>query len=502
MFSFDSLSQLGLPVKFPAFFPPELEKYRQSLSEATDTPDEYAAAYMLATGATATGAEVSACVQPGWCVRANLFMAVIGYKGSGKSTLADKVFAPLLVHEAELREQAVLDAADEPGEDEDGEEDAGSGRRSAKPPEPCVVVNDCTGPAVLQLLAHSQRQLLVNPDELSALFIRNNGGTDRQMWCELYDGRRRRQQRASSQSLSVTLDSPYICVLGGIQPDLVPSMHGRRGDDGFLDRLLLVGVPRVQAPAWPRDADDPQLNAAWGEAMTRLLHIEELSEGVIGGKVEPRFTAEAVEVCKALFHRLNDVVVAIGMHESQRGVVKKLAQHAVKLALLHRCFRWAAGEFGDTGDLGDIDADDATAACEAALFFLGRWLIWRPELRSGDAAPSGGCVGLAGSPGDDPALRLLAEAAAGAQSGIRLIERLVRYLRSRNIGPVSMPALLATGVFMPAVVEELRDACQWLADTGHGEWTGPHKGDFQLFEITKSTTKPRRRGRVGKAVLA
>ena len=65
-----------------------------------------------------------------------------------------------------------------------------------------------------------------------------------------------------------------------------------------------------------------------------------------------------------------------------------------------------------------------------------------------------------------------------------------------------MPALLATGVFTPAVVEELRDACQWLVDTGHGEWTGPHKGDFQLLEITKSTTKPRRRGRAGKAVLA
>ena len=502
MFSFDSLSQLELPVKFPAFFPPELEKYRQSLSEATDTPDEYAAAYMLAAGATATGAEVSACVQPGWCVRANLFVAVIGYKGSGKSTLADKVLAPLLVHEAELREQAVLDAAGEPDEDEDGDEDDGSGRRSAKPPEPCVVVNDCTGPAVLQLLAHSQRQLLVNPDELSALFIRNNGGTDRQMWCELYDGRRRRQQRASSQSLSVTLESPYICVLGGIQPDLVPSMHGRRGDDGFLDRLLLVGVPRVQAPAWPRDADDPQLNAAWGEAMTRLLHIEELTEGVIGGKVEPRFTAEAVEVCKALFNRLNDVVVAIGMHESQRGVVKKLAQHAVKLALLHRCFRWAAGEFGESAPLGDIDADDAAAACEATLFFLGRWLIWRPELRAGEVALSSAAVGLTGLPGADPALQTLAETAAGAQSGIRLIERLVRYLRSRNVGPVSMPALLATGVFTPAVVEELRDACQWLVDTGHGEWTGPHKGDFQLFEITKLTTKPRRRGRAGKAVLA
>ena len=501
----DLLGRLGLPDRFPVFFPPELEQYRRSLAEAADTPDEYGVAYMLAAGATAAGSNVSACVQPGWCVRGNVFMAVVGHKGSGKTTLRNKVLAPLVTHEDELREQAARDYDDEVYEDDDDDEDGDGGggrRRAAKPPEPCVIVNDVTGPAVLRLLEHNPRQLLANIDELSTMAIRNTGGTDRQMWCELYDGHRRRQQRASAGGLSVTLVAPYVSILGGIQPDLLKCMYGSRGDDGFFDRLLLVGDRGTREAEWPRDADDPVLNAAWATAMERLLHLEQLAVDVIGEQVESRFTPDAVEACKQLMRRLNELVAIIGVPETQRGIVKKLVQHAVKLALLHRCFRWAVGEFSEQGPFGDIDADDAHAACEATLFFLGRWLIWRPELQPGDAGMGGATVGLAGSPGGDPALQTLAEAAAGDQFGIRLIERLVRYLRSRNVGPVSMPAVLATGVFAPAAIEGLRNACQWLVDTGHGEWTGPHRDEFRLFEITMVETKPRRRGRAGKAVLA
>lgn len=99
--------------------------------------------------------------------------------------------------------------------------------------------------------------------------------------------------------------------------------------------------------------------------------------------------------------RLNELVALLCVPEPQRGIVKKLVQHAVKLALLHRCFRWAVGEFGD------IDADDAQATAAATLFFLSRWLIWRPELRGGHSLLAGTTVGLVSAPGSDPALLAL-----------------------------------------------------------------------------------------------
>lgn len=498
----DLLSRLGLPVEFPEFFPPKLEQYRRSIADATDTPDEFGVAYMLAAAATAAGAEVSACVQPGWCVRSNVFMAVIGYKGSGKSTLASKVFAPLLEHEAELRECArdeALECVDDDEDDSDGDDDDGvRRRRDAKKPDPCVIINDCTGPAVLRLLEHNQRQMLVNPDELSALFIRNTGGTDRQLWCELYDGRYRRQHRASSRGQSVALESPYLCMLGGIQPDLLACTYSNRGDDGLLDRMLLVGPPRMPQPAWPRDADDPVLNTAWADSIRRLIRVEYEASDAIGGQVESLFTAEARDCCIQFFARLNAIVALIGVHESQMGIVKKLSQHAVKLALLHRCLRWAAGEFGEQGAFGNVDAGDATAACEATLFFLGRWLMWRPELRGSGHIPDGSPIGLAHLPGDDPALQSLAAAATGAQTGIRLIERLVRYARHQGGGPIVVRALASREPFREATHEELHNACLWLVQFEHGEWLDEQAGSFRLFEIPK----PRRQGRRRRAATS
>ncbi len=504
----ESLTRLGLPVAFPTFFPERLEQFRRSLAEATDTPDEYGAAYMLAAGATAAGANVSACVQPGWCVRANLFMAVIGFKGSGKSTLADKVFSPLVQHEEEMKRQAAFgvdnfsdDSEDMDEEDDDGAGDAGGGRRSDTP-EPCVIVNDCTGPAVLRLLELNDRQLLVNPDELSTQFIRNTGGTDRQMWCELYDGRRRRRERASSRSRSATLVSPYVSVLGGIQPDLFRCAYGQRGDDGLLDRLLLVGDGVARPVSWPRDADDPVLNAEWADAIDRLLHVEELASDSLGELVEARFAPAAIEECRQLMDRLNQLAILIGVPDSQFGIVKKLSQHAVKLALLHRCFRWAAGEFGEHAPFGDVDADDATAACEAALFFLGRWLIWRPELRGSHSIAEGAPIGMAGDPGDDPALQAIAAMASGAQDSIRLIERLVRYMRYQSTDRLTITMLSSLSPFANETSETLRAAGEWLVAQGVAVWLDEERELMQLVEPVKPATTRRRRRSSGKEIIA
>jgi hypothetical protein len=183
--------------------------------------------------------------------------------------------------------------------------------------------------------------------------------------------------------------------------------------------------------------------------------------------------------------RLNELVALLGVPEPQRGIVKKLVQHAVKLALLHRCFRWAAGEFGERGPFGDIDADDAQAAAAATLFFFGRWLIWRPELRGGHGTPSGTTVGLASAPGSDPALLALAAAAAGDQSAIRLIEKLIRYGRHQGQESIRLAVFESSGLCAGATSEEIHGACQWLVQWGLGQWLDESKGIFGLHAIGK-----------------
>jgi hypothetical protein len=493
MIDLSLLHKLGLPPVAPTFFPEPLERFRQSQSAATGTPDEYAVAYMLTAVGAATGGYVSARVQGGWNTRANIFAAIIGNKGSGKSTLSGKVFAPLVAYEDELREQAADEAdllADDEADDDGGS--SGSGRSRRGRPEPCVIVNDVTGPAVLKLLEHNRRQLLVNTDELSSAFARNGGGIERQTLCELYDGRRRRRHRAADNRGSSILESPYVSMIGSIQPGLLKMAYNSKGDDGLLDRFLLVGLPKTQRPRWPTDADDPGLNEIWREVINRLLQIEFLAADAKDGVLHVAFRPEAVEVHKHFDERLHEIAMSIGVPDEQQGVVAKLRGHAVRLALVHRCLRWAAGSFGADGPLGDVDDEDAVAACEATAFFFGRWLMWRPEL--GAVLPSNvALVGLREEPGGDPALEALAATASAAQAGIRLIERLVGYLRLRD-GHASLADMLATGPLTTAKPEELGDACSWLVEHGQALW-GDDGGSIRLVAPKFGKLRKRRIGR-------
>ena len=297
---------------------------------------------------------------------------------------------------------------------------------------------------------------------------------------------------SAAKARSATLAAPYVNLIGSVQPGLLKKFYNSQGDDGLLDRVLLVGDGVIPEAEWPRDADDPILNTAWSTAMSRLLRIEEYAADAIGHQVEPRFSSEALDVCKNLLARLKDLVVVLAVPDAQRGVVRKLVQHAVKLALLHRCLRWAAGEFGERGPLGDVDGDDAAAARDATLFFLGRWLIWRKELIGGHAVPLAGLLGLSRATGDDPVLQSLAAVATGAQRNVSVIERLVRLLRVRGSQPVMPATLTALQTMSDVALGELRGACDWLVDNGHASWLDPECREIRLVQAASPVERGQR----------
>ena len=101
-------------------------------------------------------------------------------------------------------------------------------------------------------------------------------------------------------------------------------------------------------------------------------------------------------------------------------------------------------------------------------------------------------MGLRGEPGDDPALQALAAMANGAQSGIHLIERLVRYLRYRGIERFPVSTLASTGLLVTETPDELRAACEWLVAQRQAEWLNVERNAVRLLH---GNTRPRNRGR-------
>jgi energy-coupling factor transporter ATP-binding protein EcfA2 len=488
------ISRLGLPTKFPEFFPAEIEAYRRSRTDASGSPDEFTAAYMLTAVSTAIGGNVTACIQQGWCTRANLFALVVGPKGMGKSTLASTVLKPLVDHEEELRASGFMGSVIRNPDDAD--------EKDGSTTDPCVIINDVTGQAALELLETNDRQLLVNTDEMSALFGRNSSGADRQVWLELYDGRRRRRHRVGDNRKGrQPLESPYVSMLGTIQSSLLKAAYNQRGDDGMLDRFLLVGPPTSRQPEWPKDTDQPALNRAWAEAIARLFRIESLAGDAVNGRLDVMFKPEALEVFKRFQDDVNTLILALGLPEAQYGVSNKIRGHGLRLALLHRCIRWASGEFGADGPLGAVDEQDALAARYAAEFFLGRWILWRPELQPADVAVGSHELGLSGPPGDDPALLCLAATAAASQRSLLLIERLIRRLRGAAGQPVpvtSLEACLPPNVLGPG---ELQAACSWLVENGQAAWA-PDQTAICLTTAPARRSSRRRGPKAGTGVHA
>ena len=282
---------------------------------------------------------------------------------------------------------------------------------------------------------------------------------------------------------------PRFSTIRLANPSLERTAYGSRGDDGFLDRFLLLGTGESTRPAWPDDVHDPQIARLWTDMIGRLLMIETEALDASDGKLEVLFDEDAIDRFRDCVERMNLIADAISMPESQRGVINKMKGFLPKLALIRRAMRWGQGEFLCNGPIGDIDAADADESCKAVLFFFGRWVSWRPELSAG-LATQGEPVGLASDAGDDPALQLLERQASAAQTTVRLVERVVRYLRSVG-GRATVAGMLDRGPMVTASRESLTEACNLLVENGNARWDAD--GETIVLEPLPAKTRKRRR---------
>jgi len=247
-------------------------------------------------------------------------------------------------------------------------------------------------------------------------------------------------------------------------------------------------TPPIPHAKWPNSVHDPELATAWKSNVKRLLNIERLASDAADGRINVGIEPGATAVFEKFTTRMIALASAINLPESQRGIIRKMMHHAARLALIHRCLRWSSGEFSASGPLGKIDEQDAEAGAEAAMVFLGRWIIWRPELAENLNAPTH-VFGLERDPGNDPALQVLAAMAAASHVGIGRIEQLIRYLR-RLSRPVRLAELSTRGPLATLDEPEIHSICVWLVNQGQAEW---QEGEEVI--LLKSIARPQAAGK-------
>lgn len=192
-------------------------------------------------------------MDPTWTESARLWVGVVGDPSTKKSPSISKAVRHVKRLEARLAEKNAAAYGDWKVRHEEWklEKKESKGRNAAQepaaPPMKRLIVEDTTVEALGEVLKDNDRGVLCLQDELTGWFAgmdayKSGGGKgankDRAHWLEAYNGGPRSIDRISRQS--ITIPNWSVCMIGGIQPDMMRRIANGMGNDGLLQRFMIL----------------------------------------------------------------------------------------------------------------------------------------------------------------------------------------------------------------------------------------------------------------------
>lgn len=245
------------PTPFPVEVLPEvLATFVRESADAVVAPPEFIAVPLLVAAGSVIGRHLEISLKKTWNEGPNLFAACVGTPGSKKTPAMKMALGPLCRLQSRLaKEQRAAAAAWKVAHRE--WEKAKEGVKPEEPAFPHLLATDATVEALVPMLAGSPGIVLLM-DELVAWvralnqYKAGGKGADRQALLSLWARNAVKVDRRGRVNEPVMVDHPCLSVVGGIQPDLLPSLTDAAGDDGFLDRIVWA-YPEPVADYWTDD---------------------------------------------------------------------------------------------------------------------------------------------------------------------------------------------------------------------------------------------------------
>jgi hypothetical protein len=327
-------------------------------------PPDYLGVPLLVLAGAAVGASRALQVKPGWWERPSLYAAVIGPPGSAKTPALKAVARPYYAEQASLHEEYRR-------ERKEHEDDP----NAPKPVEKVVYVADTTTEKLADLLQDNPRGVVVIRDELMAWITSLNqykakgAGADRQFYLSAWAGEPVSVHRKNQQAGPVFVGSPFLSVVGGLPPDLLPRLRGDQDmADGFFDRILLSypDPGRAVGETWKCIPDD--LTELWANVLHDLRELR--PEPVPAGGVRPHYV-NLTDCGKLAWERFTAALAADlnddGLPDCLRGAWAKFKGYGARLALVIHLLRQVMGNVGGE----DVDGGDLDKAAELVAYFQG-----------------------------------------------------------------------------------------------------------------------------------
>jgi hypothetical protein len=258
-------------------------------AESMVAPVDYLAVGCLVTAGAAIGNALELELKHGYREGANLNAVIVGDPGSKKSPALNLATRGLrhVQHEQACEHTAAMERYDEALAEWEGAKKPGRGPRPKPPVYPQVFTTDATVEALAPMLATSKGILLHRDEAVSWVksmdAYRNGRGGDKQHYLSMWSRTAIKVDRKGGVPIFVV--TPFISVLGGIQPDLLPELADvARREDGFLDRLLW-SYPDPVPDRWNPRGLNPERTQEMQGAISRLHALPFIRES---GGDEPR----------------------------------------------------------------------------------------------------------------------------------------------------------------------------------------------------------------------
>jgi putative DNA primase/helicase len=226
----------------------------------------------------------------------------------------------------------------------------------SKPDKPTLgrtYADDTTVERLADILNENRRGVLITKDELSGWlgamnqYKQGGKGADRQFWLSVHTNQPVSVDRKSAEE-PVIVAHPWVSVIGGIQPEVLPDFGKDRGD-GLIDRFIAV-YPNPRVGRWSDDEISDGVREEYARTIGTLYRLEhaEGNDGPFPSRVQ--MTDEAKALFIGEYNKLHDELETPGFPQRLRPAWGKLEAYIGRFALLLAMTRVAElryqGKFG------------------------------------------------------------------------------------------------------------------------------------------------------------
>ena len=269
------LKPIEVEPDFPQFLYTDsaIDEILVKASDINGYPLDFLRGNLLATLSAIIGNGFQTKLKNGWTVKGNLFLMLVGGQGSMKSPSARLINKEVKKSSLGFKNKYTIERTQWDSEQAQLKEQAKKSNQiyepsGDKPKSKAFIMGSPTGEARRSRLASNQLGQIEMYDEIATLFNSANQyrqGSDIEDLLSYWDGEGASSDR-QDETLSIEPISPFLSIVGSIQPKPLRELKSKGTGNGLFERFLYV-APTTDI----KDEDDREMSEAMLEQYDRVM---------------------------------------------------------------------------------------------------------------------------------------------------------------------------------------------------------------------------------------